>query len=290
MLIRLGYEITLSCEKPTAFVALLDVHPERGDDILSEERRDAGVEVSRFRDMFGNTCSRFTAPAGQMTLHYDALVRDSGLPDPVTPAATEAAPPALPDHVLTYLIASRYCETDLLMPVAWRLFGHLPPGWQRVQAIFDYAHARLRFGYEHARATRTAVEAHEEQVGVCRDFAHLAITLCRCMNIPARYVNGYMGDIGLPADPAPMDFNAWCEVWLGGRWHTFDARHNMPRIGRIVVARGRDATDIPLLHSFGPHSLAKFTVWTSEVTDDAEHNVMSLSQMPAMVQGEQMLR
>ena len=166
--------------------------------------------------------------------------------------------------MLGYLLGSRYCETDHLSCLAWDLFGHMPSGWARVQAIVDYVHNRLSFGYGYARSTRTAAQAHEEQVGVCRDFAHLAITLCRCMNIPARYVNGYLGDIGVPPDPAPMDFNAWFEAFLDGKWYTFDARHNMPRIGRVVVARGRDATDVPLLHSFGPHQLSMFKVWTYE--------------------------
>jgi transglutaminase-like putative cysteine protease len=178
--------------------------------------------------------------------------------------ARETPVAELPDDVLVYLLGSRYCETDHLSNIAWQLFGHLPPGWVRVQAIVDYVNSRLSFGYGYARATRTAAQAHEERVGVCRDFAHLAITLCRCMNIPARYVNGYLGDIGVPADPAPMDFSAWTEVFLDGKWYTFDARHNVPRIGRVVIARGRDATDVPLLHSFGAHRLSLFKVWTYE--------------------------
>ena len=186
---------------------------------------------------------------------YDAVVEDCGEPDEVNTLARETPVEELPDDVLGYLLGSRYCETDHLSGLAWNLFGHMPPGWARVQAIVDYVHNRLSFGYGYARSTRTAAQAHEERVGVCRDFAHLAITLCRCMNIPARYVNGYLGDIGVPADPAPMDFSAWMEVFLDGKWYTFDPRHNMPRIGRVVIARGRDATDVPLLHSFGPHRL-----------------------------------
>jgi transglutaminase-like putative cysteine protease len=182
----------------------------------------------------------------------------------VNPLACETPVEELPDDVLGYLLGSRYCETDHLSGLAWNLFGHMPPGWARVQAIVDYVHNRLSFGYGYARSTRTAAQAHEERVGVCRDFAHLAITLCRCMNIPARYVNGYLGDIGVPEDPAPMDFSAWVEVFLDGKWYTFDPRHNMRRIGRVVIARGRDATDVPLLHSFGPHRLSLFKVWTYE--------------------------
>ena len=192
------------------------------------------------------------------------MVEDSGAADEVNTLACETPIEDLPDECLGYLLGSRYCETDHMSGVAWSLFGHLPPGWTRVQAICDFVHNRLSFSYGYARATRTAAQAYEERVGVCRDFAHLAITLCRCMNIPARYVNGYLGDIGVPADPAPMDFSAWFEAWLDGKWYTFDARHNMPRIGRVVVARGRDATDVPLLHSFGPHTLTLFKIWTYE--------------------------
>ena len=175
----------------------------------------------------------------------------------------------LPDDTLQFLLGSRYIETDLLSQTAWDLFGDVTPGWTRVQAICDFVHARLTFGYEDARATRTAAQAFAERVGVCRDFAHLAIAFCRCMNLPARYCNGYLGDIGAPANPAPMDFNAWFEVFLDGAWHTFDARHNAPRIGRILIARGRDATDVPLVNSFGPHNLASFEVWTEEVVEQA---------------------
>ncbi|RVD44991.1 transglutaminase family protein, partial [Mesorhizobium sp. M4B.F.Ca.ET.019.03.1.1] len=195
---------------------------------------------------------------------YDAVVEDSGEPDEVNTLAGETPVAELPDDALVYLLGSRYCETDHLSDLAWQLFGNLPPGWARAQAIVDYVHSRLSFGYGYARATRTAAQAHEERVGVCRDFAHLAITLCRAMNIPARYVNGYLGDIGVPVDPAPMDFSAWIEVFLDGKWYAFDPRHNIPRIGRIVIARGRDATDVPLLHSFGPHRLTLFKVWTYE--------------------------
>ncbi len=181
----------------------------------------------------------------------------------------------LPDDTLLYLIGSRYCETDKLSQTAWDLFGGVRPGWTRVQAIVDFVHNHITFGYKYARSTRTASEAFEERVGVCRDFAHLAVAFCRCMNIPARYVNGYLGDIGVPPDPAPMDFSAWFEAYIGGEWYTFDARHNVPRIGRIVVARGRDAADIPLINSFGPHALKTFSVWTEETTEP-EFNVVQL--------------
>ncbi len=266
MLIRLGYEIEVQCDTPTPMISLLEINPDRQDDIKRQTRVMTSPPVTTrvYGDMFGNLCRRFTAPAGGLRLLYDAVVEDSGLHDEVNQLAGETPVERMPDDVLCYLLGSRYCETDHLMGEAWRLFGHVPPGWARVQAIVDYVHNRLSFGYGYARSTRTAAQAHEERVGVCRDFAHLAIAFCRCMNIPARYVNGYLGDIGVPADPAPMDFSAWMEVWLDGRWYTFDARHNTPRIGRVVIARGRDATDVPLLHTFGPHRLATFKVWTYE--------------------------
>jgi transglutaminase-like putative cysteine protease len=272
MLIRLGYEIAIECLQPTPFISLLDIHADRQHDIKRQTRllTSPTVPISTYRDLFGNQCRRFLAPAGTFRILHDAVIGDSGLPDEANTLAGEVSIDRLPDECLGYLLGSRYCETDHMSSLAWSLFGHLPPGWTRVQAICDYVHNRLSFGYGYARATRTAAQAHEERVGVCRDFAHLAITLCRCMNIPARYVNGYLGDIGVPADPAPMDFNAWFEAFLGGKWYTFDARHNMRRIGRVVVARGRDATDVPLLHSFGQHRLTKFKVWTYEQQDEHE--------------------
>ncbi|MER8800382.1 transglutaminase family protein [Mesorhizobium sp. M0601] len=266
MLIRLGYEIAIECAAATPIVSLLEIHRDRQADIKRQTRvlTSPSVPTRVYHDLFGNSCRRFTAPAGSFRILYDAVVEDSGEMDEVNTLAGEVPVAELPDEVLGYLLGSRYCETDHLGDLAWQLFGQLPPGWARVQAIVDYVHNRLSFGYGYARSTRTAAQAHEERVGVCRDFAHLAITLCRCMNIPARYVNGYLGDIGVPADPAPMDFSAWVEVFLDGRWYTFDPRHNVPRIGRVVIARGRDATDVPLLHSFGPHRLSLFKVWTHE--------------------------
>ncbi|RWR23053.1 transglutaminase family protein [Sinirhodobacter populi] len=266
MLVRLGYDIEITCDQPTEVIALLDPHPDLTGSIVrtSGLQLTPAVQHRTYTDLYGNLCLRLTAPSGATRLSRDSLVEVSGEPDPWEDTARECPVSGLPDEALGYLLASRYCETDLMMAQAWELFGNVAPGWNRVRAIFDYVNRHLTFGYEHARATRTASEAWQERVGVCRDFAHLAITLCRCMNIPARYANGYLGDIGVAPNSAPMDFNAWCEVWLEGRWFTLDARHNTPRIGRVVIARGRDATDIPLIHSFGPHQLTKFRVWTEE--------------------------
>lgn len=267
MLIRVGYHMTIAVPRPTHLYTMMNVHPERAADLKWQKVAETSPDVPRraFIDHHGNSCLRMVAPPGEFSITQEAIVADSGRLDDVAPEAGEVRPEHLPDECLRYLTGSRYCETDLLWGLAWRLFGSTEPGWARVQAICDYVHQRLAFSYGYARSTRTAIEAHEERVGVCRDFAHLAIAFCRCMNIPARYVNGYLGDIGVEPDPSPMDFSAWFEAYLGGRWYAFDARHNTPRIGRIVVARGRDAMDVPLLHSFGPHQLESFHVWADEV-------------------------
>jgi transglutaminase-like putative cysteine protease len=268
MLIRYGYEITLTCQQPTALVCLLSVHEDRAADIRVPETTFTApdVSVSTYRDLFGNRCRRLVAPAGDLTIWGDATIEDDGKLDRVLPDARELAVSELPNECLVYLMGSRYCETDKLSQIAWDIFGATAPGWGRVQAICDFVHNHIRFDYMQARSTRTAFETLNERVGVCRDFAHLALTLCRCLNIPARYVNGHLGDIGVPVVD-PMDFSAWMEVFLDGEWHTFDPRNNVPRIGRIVVARGRDATDIPLINSFGPHVLKGFRVWTYEVAN-----------------------
>lgn len=268
MLIRFGYDITITCIQPAPMVCLLSAHPERHADMRSPEQvvTNPQVETTTYLDLFGNLCRRLVAPAGDFSLWGDGVIEDDGALDEIDWSAGEITVAALPDDCLFHLVGSRYCETDRLSQIAWDLFGQVQPGWARVQAICDYVNAHITFGYDKARSTRTAFEAYEERQGVCRDYAHLAITLCRCLNIPARYVNGYLGDIGVPILD-PMDFSAWMEVYLGGRWWTFDPRNNIPRIGRIVVARGRDAADVPLINSFGPHVLKSFRVWTYEVTD-----------------------
>jgi transglutaminase-like putative cysteine protease len=268
--IRAGFDIAFQCLQPTPMILMLSVEPARLGDLVTPHRLQFSPEVHArdYTDMFGNTCTRIFAQPGLIEVRNEFVMSDSGMPDEAGTDARQIDIDALPDDVLTYLLGSRYCDTQKLSNLAWALFGGTAPGWQRVQAICDYAHDRLSFGYHHARDDRTAFEGHEERVGVCRDFAHLAITLCRCMNIPARYCTGYLGDIGVPIDPAPMDFSAWFEVYLGGRWYTLDARHNHPRIGRIVMARGRDAADVAISTSFGPTPLAKFTVITEEVKAD----------------------
>ncbi len=267
MEIRAGYDIAFQCFQETPMVLMLSIEPARVKDLLSEHRIwfSPDLEARDYVDLFGNTCTRIVAPPGLVEIRNEFLISDSGLADEVAPEAQQLEVGELPDDVLIYLLGSRYCDTEKLSNLAWSLFGGTAPGWQRVQAICDYAHDRICFGYHHARADRTASEGHEERIGVCRDFAHLAVTLCRCMNIPARYCTGYLGDIGVPIDPAPMDFSAWFEVYLDGRWFTFDARHNHPRIGRIVMARGRDAADVAISTNFGVVQLVRFSVITEEV-------------------------
>ncbi len=268
MQIRAGYDIAFQCFQRTPMVLMLSIEPGRLSDLVSEHRiRFSQDIISRdYIDMFGNICTRIVAQPGVIEIRNNFVIADDGLPDAVAPDARQLEVEDLPDDVLMYLLGSRYCDTQKLSDLAWPMFSAVKPGWQRVQAICDYAHERINFGYQHARCDRTAWEGHEERIGVCRDFAHLAVTLCRCMNIPARYCTGYLGDIGVPADPAPMDFSAWFEVYLEGRWFTFDARHNHPRVGRIVMARGRDAADVAIVTNFGVVQLTKFSVVTEEVT------------------------
>jgi transglutaminase-like putative cysteine protease len=267
MLIRAGYQIGIECDQETPLMALVSVHPSRAQDLRTPAiiTSTGPAPLAAHLDEFGNWRTRTVAPAGVLRLSTDFVIQDSGEPDEIAPCASETPVAELPDDVVRFMVGSRYCETDKLSALAWSLFGNTPRGWTRVQSIVDYVHRRITFGYPFARATRTAFEAHEERVGVCRDFAHLAVTLCRCMNIPARYATGYLGDIGVPPVDAPMDFSAWFEVYLGGRWFTFDARHNIPRVGRILVARGRDAADCAITTTFGSSRLVQFDIVTEEV-------------------------
>ena len=269
--IRVGFEIEYLCPAPTPMLLALSVHYTRAGDLIIPDVlvSEPSVPLDTYRDLFGNWCTRIVAPQGRLVLRTDARVHDTGLPDAVVPTLHQAPVEQLPAAVLVYLLGSRYCETDQLSDMAWREFGEGPTGWARVQAICDFVHHHIEFGYQHARRTRTAVQAFNEGKGVCRDYAHLAIALCRCMNIPARYCTGYLGDIGIPASREPMDFAAWFEAYLGGRWYTFDARNNTPRIGRVLMARGRDACDVALTNTFGPNTLQRFTVWADEVTPRA---------------------
>ena len=265
--LRVGFEMEYHCPAPTPMILTLSIHHSRAADLIHPDLllTHPKVPVVAYHDLFGNWCSRIVAPAGRFLLSTDALVTYSGQVDVVAPWVQQTPVQDLPESTLVYLLGSRYCETDQLSEIAWQLFGAGPTGWARVQAICDFVHQRIQFGYHHARRTRTAWEAFNEGQGVCRDYAHLAIAFCRCMNIPARYCTGYLGDIGIPPIPGPMDFAGWFEAFLGDRWYTFDARNNTPRIGRVLMARGRDACDVALASTFGVNTLMRFNVWADEV-------------------------
>jgi transglutaminase-like putative cysteine protease len=267
--IGVGYELVYNLPQTMPMLLTGNIHYSRAADLILPDHllADPPVPITGYRDSFGNWISRLVAPAGQIRLSARAVVRDAGLPDPVSPEAVQHAVQDLPEDTLLFLLGSRYCETDILSPIAWNLFGSSPNGWGRVQAICDFVHNHIRFGYEYARPTKTAWEVYQERAGVCRDFAHLAVTLCRCMNIPARYCTGYLGDIGVPAMDAPMDFAGWFEAYLGSQWHVFDARFNTRRIGRVLMARGRDAADVAIVTTFGPSTLVNFKVITDELAE-----------------------
>ncbi|MEQ1902370.1 MAG: transglutaminase family protein [Devosia sp.] len=267
MRIKAGFTLAYDCPQPTPMLLCLSLHPSRQLDLLTPQRLSFSptVEASDYVDGFGNICTRILAPVGRITVSTAFEVEDSGQPDFIPWDAQQHEIADLPSETLVYLLGSRYCETDRLSNIAWPLFAHTQPGWPRVQAILDYVHNHIRFDYMQADRYRGAYGAYIDQVGVCRDYTHLAIAFCRAMNIPARYCTGYLGDIGNVAVPGPMDFSAWFEVYLGGRWYTADARNNTPRIGRILMAIGRDATDVALSTEFGPAVLAGFEVVTEEV-------------------------
>jgi transglutaminase-like putative cysteine protease len=267
MLIRLGYDITFENPLRVPVIALLNVHPSREKDLIEPDqlRIEPEVNVDEYMDSFGNRSSRFVAPEGTVRLWNSTLINDSGEADAQNPGAREIPVDGLPTETLRYLLSSRYCEVDLLSNTAAEIFGGLPTGWQRVQAVCNWVNQKVTFGYSFARSTKTALNVYTERMGVCRDFQHLAITFCRCLNIPARYATGYLGDIGVPPPYTPMDFSAWFEAYLEDRWWTFDARHNHPRIGRVLMATGRDAADVAITTSFGNSQLTKFTVITDEV-------------------------
>lgn len=266
MKLRVGYELVYECVQPTPMMLMLNTHYSHAKEVLSPDLLAVNppVPISQYRDGFGNLCSRIVAPQGLIEFSTSAVLEVSSEPERRPPLTEQHPVEALPDDTLVFLLGSRYCETDRLSETAWQLFGHIPTGWERVQAICDFVHNHVAFNYADARSTRTAWETFNERRGVCRDFTHLAVAFCRCMNIPARYCTGYLGDIGVPPPHGPMDFSAWFEAYLDGTWHVFDPRNNTPRIGRVLMARGRDAVDVPLSNTFGPNTLQSFKVWTDE--------------------------
>jgi transglutaminase-like putative cysteine protease len=269
MLLRIGYELVYYFPQPTPIILLVNIDDSRVSDLVTPEHIQAepAIPITEYRDGFGNWCHRVLAPAGRLRLWADGVIRDSGQPDERVHGAEQDLVQDLPEESLVFLLGSRYCETDLLSETAWRLFSGTPPGFARVQAICDFVHGHIAFDYQNARATRSAAQAYEERTGVCRDYAHLAVAFCRCMNIPARYCTGYLSDIGTPLPWAVGDFAAWFEAWIGGRWHMFDPRNNTPRVGRVLMARGRDACDVAIATTFGPNLLESFKVWTDEIPE-----------------------
>ncbi len=267
MKIRVGFEIKHQFGQPTPMIVMLRIHDDLAPNLIEVDHlvTDPPVEITYYRDQFGNQCGRLVAPPGELTIRTSALVEDSGEPDLVAPDARQHPVDELPPETLVYLLGSRYCETDLLSNTAWQLFGPIAPGWARLQAINEFVHRHIAFGYQYGRPTKTAMDAYREGNGVCRDYAHLGVALCRAMNIPARYCTGYLGDIGVTPLPAPMDFAGWFEAYLGDRWYTCDPRNRIPRIGRVLMARGRDATDVALTNTFGANLLTGFKVITDEV-------------------------
>jgi transglutaminase-like putative cysteine protease len=268
MKLQAGFELIYEFWQPTPIIAMLNVHHTRVSDLIVPDRliTDPLIPMTGYRDEFGNWCKRGLAPAGRLRLTTDCVIRDNGL-DEVDSTACQDSVEELPRETLMYLLGSRYCETDTLSQTAWQLFGHTMPGYRRVQAICDFVHNHIWFNYQNARSTRTAAEAFTEKTGVCRDYAHLAIAFCRCMNIPARYCTGYLGDVGTPPPYPVGDFAAWFEAWIGGKWYTFDPRNNVPRMSRILMARGRDACDVAMITTFGPGDLQSFKVWNDEIPE-----------------------
>jgi transglutaminase-like putative cysteine protease len=264
--LRTGFELIYSFPQATPIILVVNIHDSRRSDIVVSDRliSEPALLITGYRDAFGNWCNRGIAPAGRLRLSTNCVISDNGLPDEMMFAASQDSVENLPEEVLLFLLVSRYCETDKLSETAWQLFSHVRPGYSRVQAICDYVHNHISFNYQNARANRSAVEAFTHRTGVCRDYAHLAIAFCRCMNIPARYCTGYLSDLGTPPPYGVGDFAAWFEAWIGGRWHTFDPRNNVPRVGRVLMARGRDACDVAIATTFGPNILERFTVWTDE--------------------------
>jgi transglutaminase-like putative cysteine protease len=268
VLIHVGCELKFNIPSQIPMLAKLYLHPTEIPKLKVPETLTTHppIPVEEFRDEFGNRVGRMIVPSGQITIRTNAVVEDSAQPDEVNLAAHQHPVEELPTEVLPYLLSSRYCEVERLYDIAWSLFSHTSPGWERVQTVCDWVHEQIQFGYEHTRITKTAYEVYAERTGVCRDFMHLAVTFCRCLHIPARCAAGYLGDIGIPPQSLPMDISGWFEAYLGGRWYTFDARHNQPRIGRILMVRGRDAVDMALTTAFGKADLDTFQVWTDEIT------------------------
>lgn len=265
--LNIGCQIDLRCEADTLLLALVHPHTSLIPDLLSSEclQLQPQCAYELLTDRSGNRWCRWLLPAGYASLHYSSTIQCSDATDPVHPSLPSCPIEVLPIDTYSYLTASTYCDTAALMDLAWQTFQGETPGWPLVQAICDWVHSQIRFDYAASRLHQNTSQTLATGAGVCRDFAHLAIALCRCLNIPARYCTGYLGYTGIPIGDAPVDFSAWFEVFLGDRWYVFDARHNIPRCGRVLIGRGRDAADVPFLRSFGEHQLLGLQVITQQL-------------------------
>jgi transglutaminase-like putative cysteine protease len=266
-------------------VMLVRARPDADHEIRYESQwTEPNLEVREYRDSFENPCWRLVLPIGESMVRYDAIVEVSGDADIVVPDAPLVPVEELPDDTLVFTLPSRYIESDLLLDDAWRLFGDTPPTWARVQAVCDWVHANVEYGYGLSGPSTTALDVFKQRQGVCRDFAQMSVAFCRALNIPARYTFGYLGDIAVEPPDVPMDFHAWFEAYLGGRWYTFDARHNVPRIGRVKIAHGRDAVDVALSTAYGSAALNSMVVWADEIADDDGSAEASGVETPPMPQ------
>ncbi|MFV9504658.1 MAG: transglutaminase-like domain-containing protein [Oscillochloridaceae bacterium umkhey_bin13] len=265
MHVQIGFELVLESGAPTPTVAITQACSTESQRILRPQLSlTPDVPLRIYNDSFGNIVWRWTAPQGMQRIYYDAIAEVSPSDDLVLPDLPGTPVDQLPDETLIYTLPSRYCPSDLVLNDAWQLFGAVPDGWRRVQAICDWAYHSISYIAGSSTGATSGYDVYQSRRGVCRDFAHLGVMFCRALSIPARYVCGYLPDINVPVNPEPMDFHAWFEAYLGGAWHTFDARHNRPRTGRVVIARGRDAVDTAILTSYGASALTGMTVWANE--------------------------
>ena len=266
MQVKIGCQFSFDSPVPIPLVLQVQPRPDGGHRLLQETwSLQPEAECHEYLDGFGNRCLRFTAPTGPLRFRYEAQAEISPEPDPIVSHATQVPIEGLPDETMVFTLPSRYILSDLLSNAAWDLFGQVPAGWGRIQAVCDWIHEHVEFRTASTTPVTTALDVFLQRYGVCRDFAHMGVTMCRALNVPARYVFGYLPDIGIEPPDIPMDFHSWFEAYLEGGWYTFDARHNTPRIGRVPIGRGRDAVDVAIVTQFGPARLTGMEVWADEL-------------------------
>ncbi|HSH61638.1 MAG TPA: transglutaminase family protein [Acidimicrobiales bacterium] len=265
MRLRVGCEFTFESIGPTPSVWQVRARPDDEHRILSEELEvPAGASSTSYRDGYGNVCDRLVLGEGSNRVRYDATLEVKDTPDEVDPGTPQVPVEDLPDDTLLFLLPSRFCLSDVLHGRAWELFGDGPAGAAKVQAVCDWVHDHIEYAPGSTDPLTTAVQVVESGTGVCRDYAQVGVTFCRSLNIPARYVSGYLPNINASVPEDPMDFCSWFEAYLGGGWWTFDPRNNEPRVGRVVIGRGRDAADVAMVTSFGAPTLQAMKVWAEE--------------------------